>query len=149
MRGQSSISSQAAVYLADRFLEGGDVNMNIRVSERRYRDSWNSVSTHEAISLNQPIGAESGDPVELGELVADPRAENLDDELDRSRCRSVVRRALTDLPDRERLVLERHYGLTGPPETLQQIGSDLGLTRERQLEAYALATLSHDPALQR
>lgn len=49
--------------------------MNIRVSERRYRDSWNSVSTHEAISLNQPIGAESGDPVELGELVADPRAE--------------------------------------------------------------------------
>jgi DNA-directed RNA polymerase sigma subunit (sigma70/sigma32) len=46
-------------------------------------------------------------------------------------------------------VLERHYGLTGRPETLQQIGSDLGLTRERQLEAYALATLSHDPALQR
>ena len=48
-------------------------------------------------------------------------------------------------------MLERHYGLTGSPETLQQIGSDLGLTRERvrQLEAHALATLSHDPALQR
>ena len=108
-------------------------------------------STRTTISLNQPIGAESGDLVELGELVADPRAEDLDDELDRSRCRSVVHRALADLPDRERLVLERHYGLTGPPETLQHIGSDLGLTRERvrQLEAHALATLSHDPALQR
>ncbi len=108
-------------------------------------------TTRTTISLNQPIGAESGDLVELGELVADPRAENLDDELDRSQSRSVVRRALADLPARERLVLERHYGLTGSPETLQQIGSDLGLTRERvrQLEAHALATLSHDPALQR
>ena len=70
-------------------------------------------STRTTISLNQPIGAESGDLVELGELVADPGAENLDDEFDRSRCRSVVRRALADLPDRERLVLERHYGLDG------------------------------------
>jgi RNA polymerase primary sigma factor len=100
-------------------------------------------------SLNQKFGADGADPVELGELVADPRSENLDDELDREYRRYVVRRALTKLPARERLVLERHYGLTGASETLQEIGIDLGLTRERvrQLEVHALSTLSRDPAL--
>jgi RNA polymerase primary sigma factor len=100
-------------------------------------------------SLNQKFGADGADPVELGELVADPRSENLDDELDREYRRYVVRRALRKLPARERLVLERHYGLTGAPETLQEIGTDLGLTRERvrQLEVHALSTLSRDPAL--
>jgi RNA polymerase primary sigma factor len=100
-------------------------------------------------SLNQKFGADGADPVELGELVADPRSENLDDELDREYRRYVVRRALTKLPARERLVLERHYGLTGASETLQEIGIDLGLTRERvrQLEVHALSTLSRDHAL--
>jgi RNA polymerase primary sigma factor len=101
------------------------------------------------ISLNQPLGSEGSDLVELGELVADPRAENVEDELQREHVHLVLRRALDTLPDRERRVLERHYGLGGAPETLQEIGADLGLTRERvrQLEAHALSTLSRDPAL--
>jgi RNA polymerase primary sigma factor len=102
------------------------------------------------VSLNQSFGADGSDQVELGELVADPRGENLDDELEREYRRLVVRGALTKLPARERFVLERHYGLTGAPETLQEIGTDLGLTRERvrQLEVHALSTLSRDPALE-
>jgi RNA polymerase primary sigma factor len=105
--------------------------------------------TRTTVSLNQPFGSDGSALVELGELVADPRAENLDDELVREQRQLVLRRAMAGLPDRERLVLERHYGLRGIPETLQQIGSDLGLTRERvrQLEAHALSTLSQDPAL--
>jgi RNA polymerase primary sigma factor len=105
--------------------------------------------TRSAVSLNQPVGSDGSALVELGELVADPRAEDIDDELERERLRLVLRRAIADLPDRERLVLERHFGLSGAPETLQQIGTDLGLTRERvrQLEAHALSTLSQDPAL--
>jgi RNA polymerase primary sigma factor len=101
------------------------------------------------ISLNQPFGSDGSALVELGELVADPRAENMDDELHREQLHLVLRRAMAGLPDRERLVLERHFGLGGAPETLQQIGADLGLTRERvrQLEAHALSTLSQDPAL--
>jgi RNA polymerase primary sigma factor len=106
--------------------------------------------TRATVSLNQPFGSDGGALVELGELVADPRAENLDDELEREQRQLVLRRAMAGLPDRERLVLERHYGLGGVPETLQQIGADLGLTRERvrQLEVHALSTLSQDPALQ-
>jgi RNA polymerase primary sigma factor len=105
--------------------------------------------TRTTISLNQPLTSEAGDQVELGDMLADPRAENIDDELERERRRVVIRRAMGSLPDRERLVLERHYGLAGAAETLQEIGADLGLTRERvrQLEAHALSILSQDPAL--
>ena len=101
------------------------------------------------ISLNQPFGSDADDQIELGELLSDPRAENIDDELEQKRRRLVIRRAMSSLPDRERVVLERHYGLAGAPETLQEIGADLGLTRERvrQLEAHALSTLSQNPAL--
>ncbi len=101
------------------------------------------------LSLNQPFGAE-GDQTELGDLLPDPRGESVDDELERARRRRVIHRALLTLPDRERTIVERHYGLTGEPQTLQAIGHELGLTRERvrQLEAHALATLSREPALQ-
>jgi RNA polymerase primary sigma factor len=100
------------------------------------------------LSLNQPYGPET-DQVELGDIVPDPRAESLDEGLERERRSRALRRALRDLPDRERLILERHFGLSSAPETLQVIGDGLGLTRERvrQLEAHALATLSHDPDL--
>jgi RNA polymerase primary sigma factor len=102
------------------------------------------------LSLNQPFGGTDGEQTELGDLLADPRTENLDDELERHRRRRVIHRALGGLPERERMVLEQHYGLAGASRTLQEIGVDLGLTRERvrQLEAHALATLSRDPALQ-
>jgi RNA polymerase primary sigma factor len=101
-------------------------------------------------SLNQPIGSPDSEQVELGDLLADPRSEMLDDRIERDQRRLSVRRALAELPDRERLVLERHYGLNGAPETLQAIGTNLGVTRERvrQLEAHALSTLSRVPELQ-
>jgi RNA polymerase primary sigma factor len=100
------------------------------------------------LSLNQPLGTD-GEPTELGDLIPDPHAEAIDDGLERQHLRLAVHRALRTLPDRERLVLERHFGLVGAPETLQAIGTDLGVTRERarQLEAHALAILSQDPAL--
>jgi RNA polymerase primary sigma factor len=117
------------------------------LSPRRVDEAFGLART--TLSLNQPFGND-GEQTELGDLLPDPRAENLEDQLERHRRRRVVQRALRGLPDRERLVLERHYGLAGAPQTLQEIGTDLGLTRERvrQLEAHALATLSRDPALQ-
>ena len=101
-------------------------------------------ATRTTISLNQPFGPDVGNRIELGELVVDHETESVEDKLDREHLRLVVRRAIANLPDRERLVLERHYGLSGAPKTLQQIGADLGLTRERvrQVEVHALSTLS-------
>lgn len=94
------------------------------------------------VSLNQEVGGE--DPVELGELIPDPRA--LDPALaaELSSLRRRLADALEALPERERLVIELHFGLNGSAETLSAIGRKLGVTRERarQLEAHALALLA-------
>jgi RNA polymerase sigma factor (sigma-70 family) len=56
---------------------------------------------------------------------------------------------LSELPSRERQILDHHYGLSGEPQTLNEIGRELGLTRERvrQLEAHALSALSRTSGL--
>ena len=101
------------------------------------------------VSLNQLFGSD-GQQTELVDLIPDPSTfEPPENELERIRRRRLIRHALGELPDRERLVVDHHYGLTGEPQTLNEIGHELGLTRERvrQLEAHALATLSHSPEL--
>lgn len=63
--------------------------------------------------------------------------------IDRSR-RDAIRRALTQLTPREAKILKMHYGLeTTEPRTLEEIGQDLAVTRERvrQIEAGAFAKL--------
>jgi RNA polymerase sigma factor (sigma-70 family) len=64
--------------------------------------------------------------------------------LDRSR-RDAIQRALAQLTPREAKILRMHYGLEGgiEPHTLEEIGQDLSVTRERvrQIEAGALAKL--------
>jgi RNA polymerase sigma factor (sigma-70 family) len=95
------------------------------------------------VSLNQLFGS-NGEQTELGDLIPDPGTEAPEDELERRRRQRLLRQLLGDLPERERLILDHHYGLTGEPRTLNEIGHELGLTRERvrQLEAHAIATLS-------
>ena len=55
-----------------------------------------------------------------------------------------MRKALDALPERERRILELRFGFEGDPWTLEAIGAELGLTRERvrQLEAQALHRLA-------
>jgi RNA polymerase primary sigma factor len=100
------------------------------------------------VSLNQTVGS-NGETAELGDLLPDPQARSPEEELERQRRHRVVHQALGNLPERERLIVERHFGLSGAPQTLQEIGGHLGLTRERvrQLEAHALATLSQEREL--
>jgi RNA polymerase primary sigma factor len=57
-----------------------------------------------------------------------------------------LRAVLDELSPRERTVIERRFGLIdAQPHTLEQVGGELGLTRERirQIEAKALAKLRH------
>jgi RNA polymerase primary sigma factor len=93
------------------------------------------------VSLNQRVGNE--DEGELGDLFNDPTAEDpLEEAADSFRRRSV-RRALEDLPERERRIIELRFGLDGEPQSLEAIGKELGLTRERirQLETQAFRVL--------
>ncbi len=94
-----------------------------------------------SVSLNQTVGAD--DEGELGDLFADREAVDPFDEAEESLRRQGVRRALEALPERERRILELRFGFEGEPWTLEAIGNELDLTRERvrQLEGQALSRL--------
>jgi RNA polymerase primary sigma factor len=98
-------------------------------------------AAHASVSLNQTVGAD--DEGELGDLFADREAADPFEEAEESLRRQGVRRALDALPERERRILELRFGFEGEPWTLEAIGHELDLTRERvrQLEGQALARL--------
>ncbi|HJW66553.1 MAG TPA: sigma-70 family RNA polymerase sigma factor [Gaiellaceae bacterium] len=94
-------------------------------------------------SLDRPVGSEN--EASLGELFAAEQAPP-EEEVTVSLEQDVLRRAVAQLPDREREVVKRRYGLNGDrdPASLEVIGRELGLTRERvrQIEARALEQLA-------
>jgi RNA polymerase primary sigma factor len=95
-----------------------------------------------SVSLNQTIGDGDG---EFGDLFADDAAEDPIELADISLERDRLHDALAQLDERERRVLELRFGLgeTGEQTSLEEIGRQLGFTRERirQLEASALKQL--------
>ncbi len=95
-----------------------------------------------SVSLNQTVGAD--DEGELGDLFADREAPDPFDEAEESLRRQNIRKALDALPERERRILELRFGFEGEPWTLEAIGHELDLTRERvrQLEGQALVSAS-------
>jgi RNA polymerase sigma factor (sigma-70 family) len=100
------------------------------------------LTTRRVVSLHDPVGRDGNRTLE--EVLADPREGRVDESL--SRASGVVRlQALLDrLPARQRTVLVLRFGLDGHPEqTLQAIGTRLGVTRERvrQLEQKGLEQL--------
>ena len=99
-------------------------------------------AAHASVSLNQNVGAD--DEGELGDLFADRDASDPFDEAEESLRRQGIRRALDALPERERRILELRFGFEGEPWTLEAIGHELDLTRERvrQLEGQALSRLA-------
>jgi RNA polymerase primary sigma factor len=99
-------------------------------------------AAHASVSLNQTVGAD--DEGELGDLFADREAPDPFEKAEESLRRQGIRRALNALPERERRILELRFGFDGDPWTLEAIGLELELTRERvrQLEGQALARLA-------
>jgi RNA polymerase primary sigma factor len=94
-------------------------------------------------SLDKPLGADNEG--RFGDLFASEGSEP-EEELTVSLEEDVLRRAVAQLPEREREVVKRRYGLNGErdPASLSTIGRELGLTRERvrQIEASALEQLA-------
>jgi len=97
----------------------------------------------EPVSLEAPIGTEDGD-ASFGDFIEDS---SLDRPLEvvANRLRDAdVQKVLETLPWRERRVIELRYGLVSEgPMTLEDIGQQVGVTRERvrQIEVKTLATL--------
>ncbi len=95
----------------------------------------------DSVSLNQGLGSE-GDS-ELGDLFADESTVDPAEEAVESVRRQRVQRAVSELPERQRRIIELRFGFDSEPASLETIGKELGLTRERvrQLESDALARL--------
>lgn len=92
-------------------------------------------------SLNHPIG--SDEDTELGAFFADTESADPFEEAEVSIRHSDIRESLNSLSERERRVIELRYGFNGEPWTLEAIGKELNLTRERvrQIENVALKRL--------
>ncbi len=94
------------------------------------------------VSLETPVGEEEEGT--LGSVLEDVMAPSPEEEAARQLLRERVRSALDVLTPRERTVIELRFGIKdGRPRTLDIVGNELGVTRERarQIEAQALEKL--------
>jgi len=94
------------------------------------------------VSLDKPVGEDG--TTSLGELIADERSALPDRKLVEDSLNDQVQRALATLTPREERVLRLRYGMdSGDPMSLEKIGREFSLTRERirQIELKAVAKL--------
>lgn len=106
--------------------------------------------TAEPVSLQTPVGEE--EESQLGDFIEDTQAPPPPDAASFSLMREQLRRVLDDLPDRERRVIELRFGLfDGRPRTLEEVGREFGVTRERirQIESKTLQKLRHPSRAER
>ena len=94
------------------------------------------------VSLEQPLGDDGED--HIGDHLADDDSSTPVEIAAQRMLQLDLTRALQELPERERAILQLRYGLTdGRRRTLEEIGVTFGITRERtrQIEAEALRHL--------
>ncbi len=126
--------------------QGGSVEPTL---ERRLRRVASKVRriiriSQEPMSLDTPVGSEENSL--LGDFIEDESVLGPVDAAAQMLLREEVRRELKALTDRERQVLEMRFGLKdGQGRTLEEVGQEMGVTRERirQIEAKALRKLRH------
>ena len=96
------------------------------------------------LSLDSPVGEE--DDSNLSDFIQDMQADSPADAATRKLLNEAVLEALDELNDRERQVVRLRFGLEdGQARTLEEVGREFGVTRERirQIESKTLAKLRH------
>jgi RNA polymerase primary sigma factor len=102
--------------------------------------------SQEPLPLELPVSPDRGGSAQLVDFIADKSVVEPDDAASNQLLREQVRNVLGHLSDRERQVLEMRFGLKdGKDHTLEEVGKEFGVTRERirQIEAKALRKLRH------
>lgn len=144
-----------------------DKMAHIRLAERKLREGLGREATDEEVaeemgfslrqiklyreagkapvSLDAPI-SEGEDGKQVAEIVADPNAVAAYDQMAKEGDAELLQEVLETLSERERNILSLRFGLSGDsPQTLEQVGEQYGLTRERirQIQEEALLRLRH------
>ncbi len=119
-----------------------EIAEGMEVTPERVRDILKV--SHEPVSLETPIGEEEDS--HLGDFIEDRNAPAPPEAATIQLRKEEVANALGTLNERERRVLQLRFGIEdGRSRTLEEVGRDFGVTRERirQIEAKALRKLRH------
>jgi len=104
----------------------------------------------DTLSLENPVGSDDDDRSTLGDFIPDEKIPSPVQESSERILTEQVRAILSDLSPKERRILEMRHGLMdGIYHTLEEVGREFGVTRERirQIEAKALEKIrTHDKA---
>ncbi len=106
--------------------------------------------SQDPLSLDSPVGEE--DDSYLADFIADNDAVMPADVATANSLSEQIMSALDDLNDREKQVVRMRFGLDGgQPQTLEEVGKEFGVTRERirQIESKTLAKLRHPRSRQK
>ncbi|MEX1113311.1 MAG: RNA polymerase sigma factor RpoD, partial [Patescibacteria group bacterium] len=98
--------------------------------------------SQETVSLEAPVGEEEDS--RLGDFILDEDTETPQDLAATQLMKESIRKVLGELTPREQKIIKMRFGLdSGKTHTLEEVGSEFGVTRERirQIEAKALAKL--------
>ena len=110
--------------------------MGIEVEKVRHLEKI----SQKAISLETPVGEDEKDSV-LGEFIKDEKIESPVSQAGRTLLREHLEDIFKDLAERERKIISMRFGLEdGVTHTLEEVGQEFGVTRERirQIEAKAI-----------
>jgi RNA polymerase primary sigma factor len=97
--------------------------------------------SQETVSIDTPVGDEEDQDSSLGDFIEDPDSVTPAETAGRQILREYVQEVLRDLDPREQKILKMRFGLEdGVTHTLEEVGKEFGVTRERirQIEAKAL-----------
>lgn len=104
----------------------------------------------DTLSLENPVGSDDDEKSTLGDFIADDRMPTPDQDTSERILSEQLEDILDDLSDKERKILEMRHGLAdGIYHTLEEVGKEFGVTRERirQIEAKALEKIrAHEKA---
>lgn len=123
-----------------------EIAEEIKLPVERVRDVLKMAQ--QPISLQAPVG--DSDDTSFGDFIEDKSAENPMEEASNAFRKEKIRDVLDTLTEREREVIEQRFGLRdGSPRTLEEVGRQFNVTRERirQIEAKALRKLRHPTRL--
>lgn len=104
------------------------------------------------ISLESPVGEEDDSKSTLSDFLADEKIVAPDQESNRRIIRDQLQEILADLPPKEKKIIEMRNGLIdGVYHTLEDVGKEFGVTRERirQIEAKALEKMRQHEKIKR
>jgi RNA polymerase primary sigma factor len=120
-----------------------EIAKRLKLSEEEVEDTMHIANTH--VSLDDPYSNDQDD-ASLVDYLQDDNAASPDEETYEKALSDDMEKALATLSERERLILAMYFGLSGEqPLTLEEIGKELGLTRERirQIKEKAIMRLRH------